>query len=95
VGVDGLLGEGGQDPHSEGREPREDEKGRESTSVVHNGADAPVWGSSGNEGRRARSTHVASPGAYKESTHQRGKGRKIKDGVEKSMFPFFLRERSR
>ena len=46
AGANGLLGEGGQDPHSEERELRkeEGEKGRECTSAMHKGPDTPVWG---------------------------------------------------
>jgi len=70
---DGLLGEGGQDPRSEKREPREGEgeEGIECTSAMRNRPDAPMWGSSSNEGWRARSTHIFGPGAGKESTNQR------------------------
>jgi len=73
AGANGLLGEGGQDPRSEERELREGkgEKGRERPSAMHNRADVPLWGSSNDEGRRARSTHVPSPGTGKESTHWR------------------------
>jgi len=49
----------------------EGEKGRECTSAMHNRADAPVWGSSSDEGRRARSTHLPGPSVCKESTHWR------------------------
>jgi hypothetical protein len=68
AGANDLLGEGDQDPRSEERG-----KGRERTSVMHNGPDTPVWGSSSDEGRRARSTHMSGPGACKENTHQRGR----------------------
>ena len=70
---DGLLGEGGQDPRSEKREPREGEgeEGIECTSAMRNRPDAPMWGSSSNEGWQARSTHVCGPGAGKESTHRK------------------------
>ena len=73
AGANGLLGEGGQDPRSEERELREGkgEKGRERPSAMRNRADAPVWGSSGDEGRRARSTHVPDADTSKESTHRR------------------------
>jgi len=72
AGADGLLGEGGQDPGSEeGAEGRGGEKGRECTSAMHNRPDAPVWGFSSDEGRRARSTHAPRAGACKESTHWR------------------------
>jgi len=69
---DGLLGEGGQDPRSEKREPREGEgeEGIECTSAMRNRPDAPMWGSSSNEGWQARSTHVSGPDAGKESTHR-------------------------
>jgi hypothetical protein len=48
IGANSLLGEGGQDPRSEKRELREEEgeKGRERTSAMRNGPDAPMWGSS-------------------------------------------------
>jgi len=73
AGANGLLGEGGQDPRSEERELREGkgEKGRERPSAMYNRADVPVWGSSSDEGRRARSTHVPGLGTGKESTHRR------------------------
>jgi len=73
AGANGLLGEGGQDPCNEERELREGkgEKGRERPSAMRNRADAPVWGSSGDEGRRARSTHVPDADTSKESTHRR------------------------
>ena len=73
AGANDLLGEGGQDPRSEEREMREGkgEKGRERPSAMRNRADAPVWGSSGDEGRRARSTHVPDADTSKESTHRR------------------------
>ena len=73
AGANGLLGEGGQDPRNEERELREGkgEKGRERPSTMRNRADVPVWGSSSDEGRRARSTHVPGPGTGKESTHRR------------------------
>jgi len=63
AGANGLLGEGGQDPRSEERELREGkgEKGRERPSAMCNRADVLVWGSSNEEGRRARSTHVPAP----------------------------------
>ncbi|CAD6335512.1 unnamed protein product [Miscanthus lutarioriparius] len=38
---------------------------------MHNRADVPVWGSSSDEGRRARSTHLPGPRTGKESTHWR------------------------
>ena len=73
AGANGLLGEGGQDPRSEERELREGkgEKGRERPSAMRNRADVPVWGSSSDEGRRARSTHVPGPSTGKESMHRR------------------------
>jgi len=73
AGANGLLGEGAQDPGSEERELREGkgEKGREHPFAMHNRADVLVWGSSSDEGRRARSTHVPGPGTGKKSTHQR------------------------
>jgi hypothetical protein len=46
---------------------------------MRNGLDAPMWGSSSDEGWRARSTHVPVPSACKESTHQREKGGKSED----------------
>jgi hypothetical protein len=56
AGANDLLGEGDQDPRSEERGER-----REHTSAMRNGLDTPVWGSSSDEGRRARSTHVSGP----------------------------------
>ena len=43
---DGLLGEGGQDPRREKREPREGEgeEGIECTSAMRNRPDALLWG---------------------------------------------------
>jgi len=73
AGANGLLGEGAQDPGSEERELREGkgEKGRERPSAMRNREDVPVCGSSNDEGRRARSTHVLGPGTGKESMRQR------------------------
>jgi len=73
AGANALLGEGGQDPRSEERELREG-KGRRGESAplpCATGADVPVWGSSSDEGRQARSTHVPGPHTGKESMHQR------------------------
>ena len=73
AGANDLLGEGGQDPRSEERELREGkgEKGRQCPSAMRNRVDVPVWGSSSDEGRQARSTHVPGPHTGKESMHQR------------------------
>ena len=67
AGANGLLGEGGQDPHSEEKELREgkEEKRRELPSAMLNRADVPLWGSSSDEGWRARSTHVPGPALAK------------------------------
>ena len=67
AGANDLLREGGQDPRSEERELREGkgEKGRERPSAMRNRADVPVWVSSNDEGRRARSTHVPGPAPAK------------------------------